>query len=262
MKKLIGMLAGAFCLALAAMMINPIQASAAGRTVRITYDITSDAWYEQIDGGYWTATGGNVVDIQDGDTVVVDAANQTPTVPIHIITDKRIAELAVTGKFTFTINLSTPADLVYASNGATLIYNGDAKKVYFNAGCIVQISGNVDYAEVKYVNNLIPVFAVTGTVGEFHGKLNDGKMVTDVAYDFAPGTVHSYEDGVVYVEEGSLKGAPASAGSNGSTGNGPRELDEVPRTGSGVNTSIVFFALAVVLAITAVTVKRRESVKQ
>lgn len=263
MKKLIGMLAGAFCLALAVMMVKPIEARAdEGRYVLIKYD--NGGWYERINNGYWIYIQGGVVDIEDGDTILVDAGDQHPASAVPIVTDKRIGTLAVCGDVFFTIDCPTPADLVYAANGATLIYNGNAKKVVCNPGCRTQINGNVDDVEAKYLSNSDPIFAVTGTVGVLHCKMTDGIITTDLAYDFAAGTVHSDEKGVLYVEAGTLKGAPGAAAgnSNGSGNSNGRELDDVPRTGSGVNTSVIFFGISALLAITAVTVKRKESVKQ
>lgn len=263
MKKFIGMVTGAFCMAmLALMMVSPLKAEAAGRNVKITYDTGTSAWYININNTYWTSIGGGqVTTLEDGDVVIVDAAGATPASSVKIVTDKKLATLVVTGNVTFIMDMPTPADLVYAANGATIIINGSVKKVMANAGCTTQISGNVEEVEAVFEGDKFPIFAVSGTVGVLKGKMTDGKIYTDIAYSFPAGTVHAYaaDKGVVRVSEGTLNGQPVTSNNPG----GKKELDEVPKTGSGygLHTSIIFFGLAAVLAIAAVTVKRRENAK-
>jgi len=265
MKKIIGMVVGALCMVLVALVfVKPVEAEAAGRNVKITWDTGTNDWYMQINSTYWLATNGTVVSLEDGDVVVVDAAGVTPSKTLNIITDKKLDTLAVTGDMTLTITLSQKIGTIYPANRATLIYNGDAGKVIANAGCITQINGNVDELEATYVSTEdAPIFAVTGTVGTLKAKITDGTINTDIAYDFAAGTVHAYADdkGVVFAKPGTLKGSPSASTNTTTTQNGGKELDQVPKTGNGVSTSLLFFAVAAMLTIAGVTFKRHESVK-
>lgn len=262
MKKLMGMLAGVFCAAfLAVMVTKPIEAEAAGRRVEVKYNV--DNWYMNISTqGYWQNMSLTDATLEDGDILVIDASLASSQQKLTIDTSRKLATIAVVGENAYVVvNASSKVGEVYPANGATLIYSGDAGKVIANAGAVTQINGNVDTLEATYVTGKVPVFAVTGTVGTLKANMTDGKITTDLAYDFAPGTVHAYEDGIVRVEEGTLKGSPAAAETK-PAGNTKKELDEVPKTGKGVSTSLLFFGLSFALAVAAVSIKKRESVKQ
>lgn len=261
MKKSIGLLLCSFCMALLAVaMLNPLKAEAAGRNVTIKYE--TDAWYTYVSTeGYWKDYVSYDAFFEDGDVILIDGGNSTSAVNIELNVNKAFKTVAVTGQYVTAFVTSKSVEEVYAANKATLIYTGEVNKVAANAGCVTQIMGNAKELEVLYEGDKVPVFAVTGTVGTYKGKVTDGTVTADAAYNLAAGTVHAYADdkGVLKLAAGTLNGTPAASGTTPDTNK--KELDEVPKTGNGVSTSALFFALSAIFAITAVTLKKRESAK-
>lgn len=272
MKTLKKLITVALCMALSlSVLVLPSKAEASERT---TYLVHADGgkWYymKSTDANNWADASGLNNAMVDGDAVVIDGVGNDAadlTVCTLDIT-KRIGELAIAGGATGIVNAAGGVDLYYVTGGATGVVNGNVAKATASNQGILQVNGNVQELEVSYPvsyqsTDNDPKFAVQGKVNKATVKVNSECGIQTV-YDIANNKAVSDKFGIIWLSDGEYsKETTASvnvAEANTTTAKTQdKELDDVPKTGSaGMATSLAFFAMAAILAVSAVVLKRRE----
>lgn len=241
----------------------PAKAEAASaQHFNFVYDTVNGVWAYQIDGGSWL-TGRDYLKehFKDGDIIGIFGAAGAPELTIEV--NARVGEI---GCSTATAKVFAPGfDYGYAVENSTLIINGDVKKAVCYPGSVLQINGNCeDFTAVyKDDNSAYPVYAVTGTVTKATVKCTESVYTPTTIYSIPAGKFISSTSGGAWLEKTDYKTtAPATTTTgNKNTGNKKGELDDVPKTGSGMACSVVFFLLSAGCAAVGVAFKKREEVK-
>jgi len=273
MKLIKKLMAVALCAAVAlGVMCIPAKAEAAGRTTfTIKYNGTGWSFYSSLEAdNTWKGVGVLGDYFNDGDVIVISGEDTNGTVRCDLTISKRIGELCTTNNAFASVYANGGCDFAYAVGNSTLVVNGNVTRAAASNNGVLQVNGNVSELEVNYPDfnkstDNDPVFAVTGKVATAKIKINS-EQGYGTYYNIAAGKCMPDKFGILWLEDGEYSKtgvasstATASTSTSTSTAKTEKKLDDVPKTGStGMATSMAFFAMAAVLAVSAVAIKRRE----
>lgn len=252
MKKILAIVLSVV-VALSVMTI-PVKAEAAGGTTYyFAYDTANSSWSFKSENSGWMSLIQLPSVFVAGDTISVNGEGTADVLKIKL--DVAVSEVGVSGA---TVLVTAPSvSYAYPVEGASLVINGDVKKAEVYPGTVLQINGNCGEFVAHYTNDFsnAPMFAVSGTVDKATCWNTVSHPNVGTMYSVPAGKFASSENGGVWLAEGEIK---TSAPANTNDKKKDTEYDKVPKTGSGIVESALFFLLSAACAVAAVYFKKKE----
>lgn len=256
--KALGMLVFAF---IAAVILLPMKAEAAGTDYYIYWDTDGDRYTYTVNGNkpdhyelYYM-----YLDIKDGDTLGVNTNNATEGLTVEL-GGKHLAEIGCVGPFS-SINCAY-VDNFYVCADSAAVLNGSCYNATAYPGTVLQVNGDATNVYVKEQGERYGAAThVTGTVYMAECKRpGGGNIVT--SYNFKKDKYDTDASGELttwywnYSTEPDGVPAPAAPGTPKKTAK-KGELDDVPKTGMSDALSLILLIAGGIFGVGACVCYRK-----